>query len=168
MYEYAEVWVWFSEEGLPGPRERLLVRRSLGQEPELKHHLAWAPAEVPLLKLAQVRETGGRSRRTSSRPRGSADWTSTRHADGSAGMTTRRYRCWPWPSWSSIECGWGKRVTDERAGGASPADASAGGAGVGRRRDPPVVGVASGTEPAGRRQPPKVAARRTTPARRKK
>jgi hypothetical protein len=23
MYEYAEVWVWFSEEGLPGPKERL-------------------------------------------------------------------------------------------------------------------------------------------------
>ena len=29
VYEYAELWVWFSEEGLPGPRERLLVRRSL-------------------------------------------------------------------------------------------------------------------------------------------
>ena len=57
MYEYAEVWVWFSEEGLPGPRERLLVRRSLGQEPELKYHRSNAPAEVPLEKLAQVRAT---------------------------------------------------------------------------------------------------------------
>ena len=57
VYEYAEVWVWFSEEGLPGPRERLLVRRSLGQEPELKYHRANAPADVPLLKLAQVRAT---------------------------------------------------------------------------------------------------------------
>ena len=58
VYEYAEVWVWFSEEGLPGPRERLLVRRSLGQEPELKITTARnAPAEVPLLKLAQVRAT---------------------------------------------------------------------------------------------------------------
>ena len=38
VYEYTETWVWFSEEGLPGPRERLLVRRSLGQEPELKYH----------------------------------------------------------------------------------------------------------------------------------
>ena len=57
VYEYAEVWVWFSEEGLPGPRERLLVRRSLGQEPELKYHRTNAPAEVPLVKLAQVRAT---------------------------------------------------------------------------------------------------------------
>ena len=50
IYEYAEVWVWFSEEGLPGPRERLLVRRSLGQEPELKYHRSNAPPEVPLTK----------------------------------------------------------------------------------------------------------------------
>lgn len=57
VYEYAELWVWFSEGGLPGPRERLLVRRSLGQEPELKYHRSNAPAEVPLLKLAQVRST---------------------------------------------------------------------------------------------------------------
>jgi len=29
--EYAWLWVWFSEEGLPSGPERLLVRRSLGQ-----------------------------------------------------------------------------------------------------------------------------------------
>jgi SRSO17 transposase len=57
MYEYAFLWVWFSEGGLPGPRERLLVRRSLSQEPELKYHRSNAPAEVPLAKLAQVRGT---------------------------------------------------------------------------------------------------------------
>lgn len=57
VYEYAEVWVWFSEEGLPGPRERLLVRRSLGQTPEVKYHRSNAPAEQPLGKLAQVRAT---------------------------------------------------------------------------------------------------------------
>src|SRR6478672_126318 len=51
------MWAWFSEEGLPGPRERLLARRSLGQEPELKYHRSNAPAEVRLLKLAQVRAT---------------------------------------------------------------------------------------------------------------
>ena len=55
VYEYAEIWVWFSEEGLPGPPERLLARRSMGQEPELKYHRAYAAADVPLLKLAQVR-----------------------------------------------------------------------------------------------------------------
>jgi SRSO17 transposase len=55
IYEYAEVGVWFSEEGLPSGRERLLVRRSLGQKAELKYHRSNAPAEVPLEKLAQVR-----------------------------------------------------------------------------------------------------------------
>lgn len=55
IYEYACLWVWFSEEGLPAGRERLLVRRSLGQQAEVKYHRAAAPPEVPLEKLAQVR-----------------------------------------------------------------------------------------------------------------
>lgn len=55
IYEYASLWVWFSEEGLPSGRERLLVRRSLNQEAEVKYHRSNAPAEVALEKLAQVR-----------------------------------------------------------------------------------------------------------------
>lgn len=55
VYEYAEVAVWFSEEGMPSGPERLLVRRSLGQEPELKYHRTNAPAEVPLTELASIR-----------------------------------------------------------------------------------------------------------------
>jgi SRSO17 transposase len=55
LYEYACLWVWFSEEGLPSGRERLLVRRSLGQQAEVKCHRSNAPAEVLLEKLAQVR-----------------------------------------------------------------------------------------------------------------
>jgi SRSO17 transposase len=55
IYEYACLWVWFSEEGQPSGRERLLVRRSLGQQAEVKYHRSNAPAEVPLEKLAQVR-----------------------------------------------------------------------------------------------------------------
>jgi SRSO17 transposase len=55
IYEYAFLWVWFSEEGLPSGKERLLVRRSLGQQAEVKYHRSNAPAEVPLEKLAQVR-----------------------------------------------------------------------------------------------------------------
>jgi len=55
IYEYAFVWVWFSEEGLPSGRERLLVRRSLGQQAEVKYHRSNAPAGIPLEKLAQVR-----------------------------------------------------------------------------------------------------------------
>lgn len=55
IYEYAFLWVWFSEEGLPSGRERLLVRRSLRQGAEVKYHRSNAPAEVGLEKLAQVR-----------------------------------------------------------------------------------------------------------------
>jgi hypothetical protein len=46
---------WFCEDERPGPPQRLLVRRSLGQSAELKYHRASAPAAVPLEKLAQVR-----------------------------------------------------------------------------------------------------------------
>jgi SRSO17 transposase len=55
IYEDAFMWVWFSEEGLPSGRERLLVRRSLGQPAEVKYHRSNAPAEIPLEKLAWVR-----------------------------------------------------------------------------------------------------------------
>ena len=55
IYEYAWLWVRFSEEGLPSGPERLLVRRSPGQQAALKYHRSNAPAEVPLEKLAQVR-----------------------------------------------------------------------------------------------------------------
>jgi SRSO17 transposase len=55
IYDYAVVGVWFSEEGLPSGRERLLLRRSIGQHPEVKYHRTNAPEEVPLDKAAQVR-----------------------------------------------------------------------------------------------------------------
>lgn len=55
VYEYAEVRVWFSEEGLPSGPERLLVRRGLGQEPEVKYHRTNAPAEATLATVAGVR-----------------------------------------------------------------------------------------------------------------
>jgi SRSO17 transposase len=93
LYEYAALWVWFSEEGLPSGRERLLVRRSLGQKAELKYHRSNAPAETTLEKLAQVRGGTGRSSRVSKRPKASAAWTSTRRAAGWVGTTTSLCRC---------------------------------------------------------------------------
>ena len=55
LYEYAELTVWFSEDGLPTPEpERLLFRRSLDQAPELKFQRSNAPPAVPLRKLAEV------------------------------------------------------------------------------------------------------------------
>jgi SRSO17 transposase len=55
IYEYASLWVWFSEEGLPSGRERLLVRRSVGQQVEVKCHRSNAPEAIPLEELARVR-----------------------------------------------------------------------------------------------------------------
>lgn len=55
IYEYTELTVWFSEERLPAETsERLLIRRSLGQEAELKYQRSNAPSTVPLRKLAEV------------------------------------------------------------------------------------------------------------------
>jgi SRSO17 transposase len=169
VYEYAELWVWFSEEGLPGPRERLLARRSLGQEPELKYHRAAAPPEVPLLKLAQVRATR---------------WTieeDIKIAKGECGLD--EYETRGWVGWhhhttlsllasaflvlQRVRLG-EKRAPDDRARGARAAVAPAGDPRVGRRRDSPVVGVASRAKSAGRRQPPQAAAGRPTTARREK
>jgi SRSO17 transposase len=167
VYEYAEVWAWFSEEGLPGPRERLLVRRSLGQEPELKYHRSNVPAEVSLLKLAQVRATR---------------WTieeDIKSGKGQCGLDeyeTRGWRGWHHHTALSMlalaflvlqrsRLG-GKRAGDDRARGAGPVGPPAGGAKLGRGRDPQVVGLASGEESAGRSQPSQAASRRAkaTPA----
>ncbi len=54
VWEYAQVWVWFAEEGLPAGPERLLVRRSTGQEVELKYQRSNAAADVPLATVASV------------------------------------------------------------------------------------------------------------------
>jgi hypothetical protein len=93
IYEYAEIWVWFGEEGLPGPRERLLARRSLGQEPELKYHRAYAPASVPLLKLTQVHAARWTIEEDISQPRANAASMNTRPAAGLVGIITQRSLC---------------------------------------------------------------------------
>jgi len=132
IYEYACLWVWFSEEGLPSGPERLLVRRSLGQQAELKYHRVSASAEVPLEKLAQVR--GGH-------------WSveqSFQAAKGECGLD--EYETRGWVGWHhhtalSLLALWflvlqrrrlgEKRATDDRARGAGAAGASARRAAVG-------------------------------------
>jgi hypothetical protein len=161
VYEYAEVGAWFSEEGLPGPRERLLVRRSLGQEPELKYHRSNAPAEVTLLKLAQVRATR---------------WTieeDIKSGKGQCGLD--EYETRGWSGWhhhtalSMLALAFlvlqrsrlgGKRAGDDGPRGAGLAGPPAGGASLGRGRDPQVVGLASGAESPGGGQPSQAASRR--------
>jgi SRSO17 transposase len=56
VYEYAERKVWFSEDGYPTEMcERLLVRRSLNQDGDLKYHRSNAPQKVGLPRLAAQR-----------------------------------------------------------------------------------------------------------------
>ena len=169
VYEYSQVWVWFSEEGLPGPRERLLVRRSLGQEPELKYHRSNAVAEVALLKLAQVRATR---------------WTieeDIQSAKGECGLD--EYETRGWKGWhhhttlsllalaflvlQRVRVG-EKRAADDRARGARAVEASTRGSRMGRSGNPAMVPVASGAKPPRRRQSSQTTARRAATTRQEK
>lgn len=162
VYEYAEVWVWFSEVGLPGPRERLVVRRSLGQEPELKYHRSNASAEQPLTKLAQVR---------------ACRWTieeDIESAKGECGLD--EYETRGWVGWhhhtalSLVALAFlvvqkrrlgEKRAADDGARGTGVAGASARRASLGPRGDPAMVPVASRAESPRSRQPSQASPRRT-------
>jgi SRSO17 transposase len=168
IYEYAEIWVWFSEAGVPGPRERLLARRSLGQEPELKYHRANATVEVPLGKLAQVR---------------AARWTieeDIQSAKGECGLD--EYETRGWVGWhhhtalsmlaltflvlQRVRLG-EKRAPDDRPRGASAARPSAGHSRLGRQRNPAMVPMAHGAEPRSGRRSSKATRRRAAAARTK-
>lgn len=55
VYEYAELTVWFSEEGLPADKpERLLFKRSISQEVEIKFQRSNAPTKVSLKEVSAV------------------------------------------------------------------------------------------------------------------
>jgi SRSO17 transposase len=144
LYEYAEVGVWFSEETLPGPRERLVVRRSLGQTPELKYHRSNAPEAVPLDKVALVR---------------GCRWTieeDIQVGKGECGLDEYETRGWVgWHHHTALSLvamaflvvqkqRLGKKNPPaHRARGAGRAGAPARRAGVGHGRDPEVVPLAS-------------------------
>jgi SRSO17 transposase len=145
VYEYAALWVWFSEEGLPSQRERLLMRRSLGQKAEVKCHRSNAPAAIPLEKLAQVR---------------GQHWSveqSFEAGKGECGLD--EYETRGWVGWHhhtalSLLALWflalqrrrlgEKRAADDGARGAGGAGASPGQTRLGHRRDPALVEVAAG------------------------
>lgn len=78
VWDYAELTVWVSGEGLPSGPDRLLVRRSIGQEPELKYHRANTPAAVPLAEPAGVRSERWGIEQDFRSAKGRAGWTSTR------------------------------------------------------------------------------------------
>ena len=54
VFEFAAVRVWGIRHRKPGPPSWLLIRRSLGAEPELKYYISNADAETPLSTLALV------------------------------------------------------------------------------------------------------------------
>ena len=56
-YDWAGQRVVESRDGLPGPEVWLIARRSLNAPTEIAHFLSNAPADMPLLKLAQVAST---------------------------------------------------------------------------------------------------------------
>lgn len=53
IHQFAAVQVWESREGLPGRAGWLILRRDLDGS-EVKYYLSNAPADTPLLRLAQV------------------------------------------------------------------------------------------------------------------
>jgi SRSO17 transposase len=54
VFEFAAVRVWGLRHRKPGPPSWLLIRRSLGDEPELKYYVSNADADTPLSTLALV------------------------------------------------------------------------------------------------------------------
>ena len=54
VFEFAAVRVWGIRHRKPGPPSWLLIRRSLGPEPELKYYISNADADTPLSTLALV------------------------------------------------------------------------------------------------------------------
>jgi SRSO17 transposase len=147
VYDYAEMIAWFSEEGIPAATfERLLVRRSLGQEPEVKYQRSNAPMKIKLPRLAEV---------------GGSRWTIEQDfqaAKGECGLDEYETRGWiGWHHHTALSMlallflvlqrqrlG-EKRAPDDRSRGAGRASASARSASLGRRRNSRLVKVASGT-----------------------
>jgi len=166
LYDYAELTVWFSEEGCPASApERLLVRRSLGQEAELKFHRSNAPEAVPLKRLAEVR---------------SCRWTIEQDfqaGKGECGLD--EYETRGWIGWhhhtalsmlalfflvlQRIRLG-EKRAADDRPRGSRGTSASARPASVGRRGNPRLVPLAHGTQPRRQTMPRTKTPRRTPSA----
>jgi SRSO17 transposase len=54
VFEFAAVRVWGIRHRKPGPPSWLVIRRSLGPEPEVKYYISNADAETPLSTLALV------------------------------------------------------------------------------------------------------------------
>jgi SRSO17 transposase len=141
IYEFAELVVWFSEDGLPTDApERLLFKRSTGQETELKYQRSNAPQSVPLKKLAEI---GG------DRWRVEQDFQCAKGECGLDEYETRGWTGWHHHTALSLLALWfltlqkvrlgGKTSAAHRAGSPHRAAVSAGPAALGRTRNPALV-----------------------------
>lgn len=148
VYEYAEVTVWFSEGGCPTEQpERLLVRRSLDQETEVKYHRSNAPTKVTLQRLAEQR---------------SCRWTIEEDIKASKGQCgLDEYETRGWIGWhhhtalsvlallflvlQKLRMG-KKRAPDDRSGSSFDSSSSTRPAQVGRGRDCRVEQLENGPE----------------------
>jgi SRSO17 transposase len=148
IYEYAELVVWFSEEGYPtAAAERLLIRRTIGQELEVKYQRSNAPLSVRLDRLAAV---------------GGSRWTIEQNfqaAKGGCGLD--EYETRGWVGWhhhtilSMLALFFlelqrqrlgGKTSPDDRARSPRRLTSLAGRSQLGRRRDPRLVNLATGAK----------------------
>lgn len=166
VYDSAELTVWFSEEGLPAEKpERLLVRRSLGQEPDMKYQRTNAPPEIPLDKVAAQR---------------ALRWTIEQDIQAGKGESgLDEYETRGWTGWHhhtalSLLALWflvlqrarlgEKRAADDGPRSPRVAEASGGPAPLGRSRVDRVVELANGTQPHRQKMPRKKTPRRTAQA----
>jgi SRSO17 transposase len=166
IYSYAELTVWFSEEGYPADQtERLLVRRSLGQEPELKYHRSNAPEEVPMARLAAQR---------------SLRWTIEEDIKAGKGTTgLDEYETRGWLGWhhhtalsmlalfflmlQKLRLG-EKRTANDGAGSSGTSPSSPRTASVGRRRNRRLEQLANGKKSSRKRMSRKTSSQRTAAA----
>lgn len=155
VYEYAEMKVWFSEEGHPTEKpERLLVRRSLNQDGELKYHRSNAPSKVSLQRVAEQR---------------SCRWTIEEDIKASKGQCgLHEYETRGWTGWhhhtalsvlallflvlQKLRLG-KKRATDDGSRSSLASSSHVGSASVGRGRNRRVEQLAHGAKSRRKRMP---------------
>ena len=155
VYEYVERTVWFSEGGSPAEQpERLLIRRSVDQQADVKFQRSNAPASVLLQRLAEV---------------GGCRWTieeGFQCGKGECGLD--EYEARGWIAWHhhtalSLLALWfltqqrrrlgKKRTADDRPRSPRSAATSTRSAAVERTRNPRVVGLAARTQHLGKSLP---------------
>jgi len=166
VYEYAELTVWFSEEGKPTEKpERLLVRRTLDQESEVKYHRSNAPSKITLQRLAEQR---------------ACRWTIEEDIKASKGQCgLDEYETRGWIGWhhhtalsmlallflvlQKLRLG-KKRAADDRSGSSRDPSSSTGSKNMGRGRNCRMEQLANGAKSHRKRMPHGKTSQRTAAA----